>query len=155
MSSLKIIYCGTPEFSVPTLSMLCDHPQVELLSVITMPDRPSGRGKKLTSPPVAQFAKERQLPLIQVENINHSPEILKLAQKADIILVLAFAQFLNSKILDAPKIGPFNIHTSLLPKPLMSISSYIFSTPRKQKPLAQFWVAFPEATSGAASKSAL
>jgi len=117
-SKLKVIYCGTPDFSVPTLEMLYNHPLIEIAYVITMPDRPFGRGLELKSPPVAEFAKANKIPLIQTENINRDEENLSLLEKLDIdfILVLAFAQFLGSRVLNLPKLGAFNIHTSLLPK---------------------------------------
>ena len=89
---------------------------MEILKVITMPDRPKGRGHVMTPPPVAEFAKENSLPLFQTANINKEEELLKDLQDVDLFIVLAFAQFLGSKVLALPKIGPFNIHTSLLPK---------------------------------------
>ena len=120
MEKLNCIFMGTPDFSVPTLRTLSNLNTISISKIITMPDRPSGRGKKLHSPPVAQFAKEHKLPLLQTENINHEFEFLEYFghpdNKVDIIVVIAFAQFLNSKILNLPKIGCFNIHTSILPK---------------------------------------
>ena len=118
MKKLKVVFCGTPDFSVPTLELLSQHPSVEIVAVITMPDRPAGRGQQLKAPPVAEFAKEHKLPLYQTENINRSPEILEILEKAqvDCFVVLAFAQFLGSKVLALPALGCFNIHTSVLPK---------------------------------------
>lgn len=106
---------GTPDFSVPTLVALHNHPQLNIIKVISMPNRKSGRGKKLQAPPVAQFAKENNLPLIQTANVNKEEELFNL-EKIDLIIVIAFAQFLGSKILALPKLGCFNIHTSILPK---------------------------------------
>lgn len=118
MKKLKVLFCGTPDFSVPTLEMLHQHPLIELCGVITMPDRPAGRGHELKSPPVAEYAKAHKLPLFQVENINRETELLDKFEdlKVDFILVLAFAQFLGSRVLNMPKLGCFNIHTSILPK---------------------------------------
>ncbi len=118
MTRLKTVFCGTPDFALPTLELLHNHPHIELVSVVTMPDRPAGRGQQLTPPPVADFAKQNKLLLFQTENINREPEFLQsLAEKeVDLIIVLAFAQFLGSKVLNLPKKGCFNIHTSLLPK---------------------------------------
>ncbi len=115
---LKIIFCGTPDFSVPTLDLLFNHPSIEILYVLTMPDRPVGRGLELKSPPVAEFAKANKIPLIQTENINRDEEKLSLIEKLDVdfVMVLAFAQFLGSRFLAIPKLGAFNIHTSILPK---------------------------------------
>ena len=118
MKKLNVIFCGTPDFSVPALEMLFNHPSINLAYVITMPDRPAGRGQKLQSPPVATYAKENRISLIQTENINKEEEFLSKAstEKIDAIVVLAFAQFLGKRILELPKLGCFNIHTSLLPK---------------------------------------
>jgi methionyl-tRNA formyltransferase len=115
---LNVVYCGTPDFSIPTLEELFKNPAINLVGVITMPDRPAGRGQELKSPPVAEFAKAHNIPLFQVENINKEPEVLEKLEtlKIDFILVLAFAQFLGSRILNMPRLGCFNIHTSILPK---------------------------------------
>lgn len=115
---LNVVFCGTPDFSVPTLEELHRNPEINLLAVVTMPDRPAGRGQELKAPPVAEFAKAHNIPLYQVENINREPEVLEALEKLDLdfILVLAFAQFLGSRILNMPKLGCFNIHTSILPK---------------------------------------
>lgn len=118
MKKLNVVFCGTPDFSVPTLELLHQHPHINIVGVITMPDRPSGRGQELKSPPVADYAKLHKLPLHQVENINREESVLDLldSKKIDFILVLAFAQFLGSRILNIPRLGCFNIHTSILPK---------------------------------------
>lgn len=116
MKKLKTVYFGTPEFSVPTLEMLSKHPNIELTYVVSMPDRPAGRGKQLKSPEVIEFCKNNNIPYKQTENINKEEEFLKEIENNDIFIVLAFAQFLGTKILEMPKIGCFNIHTSILPK---------------------------------------
>ncbi|MDD4974667.1 MAG: methionyl-tRNA formyltransferase [Bacteriovorax sp.] len=118
MKKLNVVFCGTPDFSLPTLELLHHHPHINIVGVVTMPDRPSGRGQELKSPPVAEYAKLNKLPLYQVENINREEKILEELEnkKIDFILVLAFAQFLGSRILNMPKLGCFNIHTSILPK---------------------------------------
>ena len=115
MKKLNCVFMGTPDFSVKTLKALISHPQINILKVVTMPDRKSGRGKKLQAPPVAQFALDHFLPLLQTENINKETVFLE-EENIDLIIVIAFAQFLNSKVLSLPKIGCFNIHTSILPK---------------------------------------
>lgn len=118
MKKLNVVFCGTPDFSTPTLELLHQHPNINIVGVVTMPDRPSGRGQEIKSPPVAEYAKTHKLPLYQVENINREENILEelSTKKIDFILVLAFAQFLGSKILNMPRLGCFNIHTSILPK---------------------------------------
>lgn len=118
MKKLNVVFCGTPDFSVPTLELLHQHPHINLVGVITMPDRPAGRGQELKSPPVAEYAKQNKISLYQVENINREDKILSEleSKNIDFVLVLAFAQFLGSRFLNMPKIGCFNIHTSILPK---------------------------------------
>lgn len=99
------------------LELLSQHPQVEIIAVVTMPDRPAGRGQQLTPPPVAEASAAQKLPLFQTENINKEPEFLEKLKAQGVDLVVSpFAQFLGNKILTLPKMGCFNIHTSLLPK---------------------------------------
>jgi methionyl-tRNA formyltransferase len=118
MKKLRTIFLGTPDFSIPVLEMLSVHPNIDLIQVITMPDRPAGRGQELQSPPVALFAKDKKISLLQTENINKEATFFDHfnSTNVDLIIVLAFAQFLGSKILELPRLGCFNIHTSLLPK---------------------------------------
>ncbi len=118
IKKLNVVFFGTPDFSVSTLEMIHQHPLINIVKIITMPDRPSGRGQELKSPPVAEYAKTHKLPLVQTENINREEsELLKLENESiDFFLVIAFAQFLGTRLLAIPKLGAFNIHTSLLPK---------------------------------------
>jgi methionyl-tRNA formyltransferase len=115
---LKVLYMGTPDFSVPTLDYLFHTKLVNLCAVISMPDRPAGRGNQLKSPEVIEFARTHKIPFFQSENINMDPDLIKAIKnlKPDLIVVLAFAQFLNSEWLNIAPQGVFNIHTSLLPK---------------------------------------
>jgi methionyl-tRNA formyltransferase len=98
--------------------MLANHPHVELVKVISMPDRPAGRGMELKSPEVIEYAKAKKIPFFQTENINKEPEMMKELKTLDLdfVVVLAFAQFLGSDMLNMGKLGCFNIHTSVLPK---------------------------------------
>ena len=118
MKNIKVIFCGTPEFAVPTLEALWEHENILTELVVSMPDRPAGRGRKMTSPPVALFAKEKGINLIQTDNVNQSQEFkdFLVEREIDVMIVLAFAQFLGNSILQAPRLGAFNIHTSLLPR---------------------------------------
>ena len=118
MKRLRAIYCGTPDFSVPTLDLLLHHPNIEIVAVVSMPDRPAGRGQELKSPEVIEFAHQQKIPFVQTENINKEEATLAQWEKdgIDLIIVLAFAQFLGNRLLTLPKLGCFNIHTSLLPK---------------------------------------
>jgi len=118
MKKYKVVFCGTPDFSLPSLELLFNHPLIDLKHVITMPDRPAGRGKNLQSPPVAEFAKSNKISLIQTENVNKETDFLNKIEKEgiDFFVVLAFAQFLSTKVLELPRLGCFNIHTSQLPR---------------------------------------
>ncbi len=115
---MRIIFCGTPNCAVPALELLSQLEYVEICKVVTMPDRPAGRGKHLTPPPIATFSNDHQLSLLQTSNINKETEFIQFIQdnNIDAIIVFAFAQFLGKSILCAPKLGCFNVHTSLLPK---------------------------------------
>jgi methionyl-tRNA formyltransferase len=118
MKKFRVAFCGTPDFSVPTLDLLANHPHIELLKVISMPDRPAGRGMELKSPEVIEYAKSKKIPFSQTENVNKDPEIIKELHRLelDFVVVLAFAQFLGTEMLNIGKLGCFNIHTSILPK---------------------------------------
>ncbi len=118
MKKFKVAFCGTPDFSVPTLDLLANHPHIDLRYVISMPDRPAGRGMDLKSPEVIEYAKTKKIPFFQTENINKEPDFLaKLkSDELDFVVVLAFAQFLGAEMLSMGKLGCFNIHTSILPK---------------------------------------
>jgi methionyl-tRNA formyltransferase len=115
---MRIIFFGTPEFCLPSLQFLNVSSLVDLCLVVSMPDRPAGRGQQLKSPPVIEFCKEKQIPYLQTEHINKDAIALDAIKKIkpDLIIVLAFAQFLSKEVLAIPKIGCFNIHTSLLPR---------------------------------------
>jgi methionyl-tRNA formyltransferase len=118
MSKLNVIFMGTPDFSVPALELLYNHPMIHISYVISMPDRPAGRGQQLKSPEVIEYAKKHKITFFQTENINKEIDFLTKIknEKIDLCIVLAFAQFLGKNILELPKLGCFNIHTSLLPK---------------------------------------
>lgn len=108
---------GTPEFATPALQALIDsHHQV--VGVFTQPDRPSGRGKKLTPPPVKILAESHAIPVFQPEKVRKNDEVFEQLQalEPDIAVVAAYGQILPQRILDVPKFGCVNIHASLLPK---------------------------------------
>lgn len=117
-TTLKIIFMGTPDIAVPSLEALHAQKDISITLVVSMPDRASGRGKRLRSPDVVLSAKKMGLKVHQSPNINKDVELWNLCSllKPDIIIVFAFAQFLSEKFLQLPSIGCFNIHTSLLPK---------------------------------------
>ncbi|MBE1553513.1 methionyl-tRNA formyltransferase [Sporosarcina limicola] len=112
----KIIFMGTPEFSVPILTMLHDEGHT-ILAVVTQPDRPVGRKRVLTPPPVKAEALRLGLPVIQPEKLTGSAELVEiLALQPDLIVTAAFGQILPKELLDAPALGCVNVHASLLPK---------------------------------------
>lgn len=114
---LKVVFMGTPEFAVPCLKILQEHKQVEILSVITQPDRPKGRGQKMAFSPVKEAALSFNLPVYQPVRIKEKESFEYLKDLApDWIVVVAFGQILPANILNLPKYGCCNVHASLLPK---------------------------------------
>jgi len=112
-----LIYMGTPDFSVPALQMLAAQDDFHISLVVTQPDRPKGRGKKLASSPVKTAALNLGLDVFQPENLNTKDAREKLLSlQPDFFVVAAFGQILSQKILDIPKLFPINIHASLLPR---------------------------------------
>lgn len=113
---LKIIFAGTPDFSVPPLQALVasDH---EVIAVYTQPDRPAGRGRKLTPSPVKQTALEHDVPVYQPKNFKAEEDLALLESLgADLMVVVAYGLILPQRVLDAPRLGCINIHASLLPR---------------------------------------
>ena len=111
----KIIFLGTPQFAVPTLRTLI-HEGYNILSVVTQPDRPKGRGRKLTPSPVKILAEENNLAILQPGRLDDSFLNLLLTLKPDLLVVVAFGQIIPGKVLSSAKWGGINIHASLLPK---------------------------------------
>ena len=115
MNNLKIVFMGTPDFAVPCLKTLNEN--YEVIAVITQPDRPKGRGQKLTPSPIKEYALEHNLTVLQPEKIKTSETEEQLKKLApDLIVVVAFGQILSKAILDIPQLGCINVHASLLPK---------------------------------------
>ncbi|TCO78979.1 methionyl-tRNA formyltransferase [Marinisporobacter balticus] len=113
---MRIVFMGTPEFAVPCLTEIIEKGH-DVVSVITQPDRPKGRGKKLTPPSVKVKALEHNIPILQPEKIKEKSVVAKLRDLApDCIVVVAFGQILSKEILDIPPLGCVNVHASLLPK---------------------------------------
>lgn len=114
---MKIIFMGTPEFSVPTLEKIFDSKKYNIELVVTQGDRRRGRGKKVQFPPVKEKAIELGIEVYQPENINSEKAIEKLKEiEPDFIVVVAFGQILKREVLSIPKYGCINVHASLLPK---------------------------------------
>ena len=116
MSKHRIVFMGTPEFAVPLLKALADDGRYDIAGVICQPDRPAGRGKKLTACPVKQLALERGLPVYQFERIRRPEGVERLRALApDAVVTAAFGQILTQELLDIPVHGTINVHASLLP----------------------------------------
>lgn len=116
MSGYKIVFMGTPEFAVPSLKAIhnSDH---EIVNVVTQPDRPKGRGRKLTPPPVKEAALDLGYPVLQPESIKDEQFVMKMQDiLPDFFVVIAFGQVLPINLLAIPKYGAVNVHGSLLPK---------------------------------------
>ncbi len=115
--SYRVIFCGTPEFSIPSLRALHQDPDFEILCVFTQPDRPQGRGNKLQACPVKEEALRLGLRVESPEKIS-TLENIQMVQElnCDLAIVVAFGQILSQKFLDAFKKGVVNIHSSLLPR---------------------------------------
>ncbi len=113
---MRILFMGTSEFAIPALKELIAH-GFEIIAVVTQPDRPSGRGKKLSPPPVKKVAIEYDLNVFQPDKVR-KPEFVKTLKhlRPDVIIVAAFGQLLPQSVLDIPPCGVINLHPSLLPK---------------------------------------
>ena len=115
---MKIVFFGTPQFAVTTLAKLIEHPDTEVVAVVTQPDKIRGRGNKVLPSAVKKLAVEYNLPVWQPAKIKKDRAILdKLrATQADAFVVVAYGQILSTEILSMPKLGCINVHGSLLPK---------------------------------------
>ena len=112
----RIAFMGTPEFAVPSLKALAEDGRYDIVGVFCQPDRPAGRGKKLTACPVKQFAQQRGLPVFQFERIRRPEGVEQLQALApDAVVTAAFGQILTQALLDIPVHGTINVHASLLP----------------------------------------
>lgn len=113
---LKIIYAGTPEFSVPALQALADSKH-RVVAVYTQPDRPAGRGRRLQQSPVKQAAIDLDIPVFQPESLRQPENVAQLKDlNADLMVVAAYGLILPVDVLEAPRLGCINIHASLLPR---------------------------------------
>ena len=115
---MKIVFFGTPQFAVPTLSKLLEHSDTEVVAVVTQPDKRRGRGSKTQPSAVKQLALKHDLPVWQPKRIKRDRETIDNLQaiQADAFVVVAYGQILSSEILDLPKLGCINVHGSLLPQ---------------------------------------
>ncbi|WP_235041331.1 methionyl-tRNA formyltransferase [Vreelandella profundi] len=116
MSRLRVVFAGTPEFAASSLATLLES-QHDVVAVYTQPDRPAGRGRKLTPSPVKQLALEHDLPVYQPQTLKEPAAQAELAAlNADIMVVVAYGLLLPQAVLDIPRLGCINVHASLLPR---------------------------------------
>jgi len=114
--SLRIVFAGTPDFAARHLAALLSS-EHEVIAVYTQPDRPAGRGKKLTASPVKNIALEHDIPVYQPENFKSDEAKQELADlNADIMVVVAYGLLLPQAVLDTPRLGCINVHGSILPR---------------------------------------
>lgn len=112
---MRIVFMGTPEFAVPSLRALCEH-GYEVAGVFTQPDRPRGRGNRLSPSPVKEYALSQGIPVFQPEKIRRDGVDDLRALAPDLCVTAAFGQILSQEILDIPPMGSVNVHASLLPR---------------------------------------
>src|SRR5665213_2882967 len=117
MAALRIVFCGTPEFAVPSLRHLAERPEFSVEAVISQPDRPRGRGQQISASPVKEAALETALPVFQPESIKSesSQEFLKRVAP-DAVVIIAYGQIIPARLLKIPRLGWINVHGSLLPR---------------------------------------
>jgi len=114
-NDIRTVFMGTPEFALGTLKGLIEA-GCHMVGVYTQPDRPSGRGKKLTPPPVKQLAEKTGIPVFQPLKLRQPEAVEQLRELApDLIVVVAYGQILPKSVLDIPPYGCINVHASLLP----------------------------------------
>ena len=116
MSTLNIIFAGTPDFAAQHLQALLDS-EHHVIAVYTQPDKPAGRGKKLQASPVKQLAEKHQIPVYQPKSLRKEEAQAELkALNADVVVVVAYGLILPQAVLEAPKYGCLNVHGSILPR---------------------------------------
>lgn len=112
---MRVLFMGTPEFALPSLEALCR--ELEVVGVISQPDRPRGRGQRLSPPPVVEAARGKGIPLLQPQRLK-DPEVVSWIRerKPDLITVVAYGRIIPPEIFRLPPLGSINVHPSLLPR---------------------------------------
>ncbi len=115
---MQVIFFGTPQFAVPTLEALIEHPDFAVIAVVTQPDKRRGRGSKTIPSAVKKVAVEHNITVWQPKSVKKNRETLDKLQRAraNAFVVVAYGQILSKEILDMPKLGCINVHGSLLPQ---------------------------------------
>ncbi len=115
--ALRIVFCGTPAFAVPSLQRLIAEPDFEIAGVVTQPDRPHGRGQKLRGSPVKDAAVTAGISVYQPEKIKSDEAYEYFRRLApDAVVIIAYGQIISQRLIDIPRLGWINLHGSLLPK---------------------------------------
>lgn len=115
-NSLRIIFMGTPDFGIPSITKMCEE-GFRPVAVYTQPDRINGRGKKITFSPIKQFAVDHDIPVYQPATFRDEEAINEIrALKPDLLVVIAYGKILPEKLLEIPAYGAINVHGSLLPE---------------------------------------
>ena len=114
---LRIVFCGTPAFAVPTFQFLLPQPDFEIVGVVTQPDRPRGRGGEMASSAVKQAAIAANIPVFQPQKIRADEGLEYFGKVApDVVVIIAYGQIIPQRLIDIPPLGWINLHGSLLPK---------------------------------------
>lgn len=114
--ALRVLFFGTPDFAVPTLSRLLTSPH-SVAAVVTQPDRPKGRGQQIAAPPVKEIAERHHLRVFQPTRLNDESLLTELRDlRPDLGVVAAYGRLLSQRLLDLPRLGMINVHASLLPR---------------------------------------
>ncbi len=115
---INIVFFGTPKIALKSLEYLYNSKEINVLAVVTQPDKPAGRGHKLSMSPIKEFALEKGLPVFQPKSIRKEPDIQNALKNLnpDFFVTFAFGQILSQDVLDIPKFETINLHASLLPK---------------------------------------
>ena len=114
---MRVLFAGTPDFAAAHLQALLDAPDMSVIGVYTQPDRPAGRGKKLTASPVKKLALDHKLPVFQPQSLKDPDQQRILSElQADIMVVVAYGLILPQAVLDTPQLGCINVHGSILPR---------------------------------------
>jgi methionyl-tRNA formyltransferase len=117
-NKIKVIFFGTPDIALKSLDYLYNSDNIDVLAVVTQPDKPAGRGNKIKISPIKEFALEHNIPVYQPKSIRKEPDIQQELKKyePDFFVTFAFGQILSQEVLDIPKFETINLHASLLPK---------------------------------------
>lgn len=113
---MRIVFMGTPEFAIPSLDMMVNE-GYDIVAVVTQPDKPKGRGNKVSLPPVKEYALKKKICVLQPESLKNSDFTEKIKElKPDLLVTAAYGKMLPKGVLDIPPLGCINVHGSLLPK---------------------------------------